>query len=122
MQNAFHHGGWGMFPTAIFGLFMIAMAVRYATRPDRKQLRVVVGLSAVTLLAGLLGTIAGTMKSFMASEGASDLALVGFGESLNVVALAICLMTIAALFTTIGLARSAPSQIARTGAADLHAP
>ncbi len=121
MPTAFHPGGGGLFPTAIVGVIMIAMAVRYAMQSDRTRLRVVFGTSALTFLAGLLGTVVGTMKSFTSYEGVSDHAIVGFGESLNCLALAICTMVVAALFTTIGLARALPSQATR-GTADLHAP
>ncbi|MEO8705558.1 MAG: hypothetical protein ABI867_36345 [Kofleriaceae bacterium] len=109
-----------MFPTMVVGLILVAVAVRFALAPDRRRLRVIVGMSALTLLGGMLGTVAGCIKSFTAFEGAGDLAIVGMGESLNNFALGLGMVVLSTIITTIGLARAGTATPARR--ADLTDP
>src|SRR5262249_53909638 len=70
MLEAFRLGGWGMFPTLIFGVLMIAATVRYAVRPERRFVPLQVTLGLLTLAAGCLGFVTGMIKTFLAMDSA----------------------------------------------------
>jgi uncharacterized membrane protein YfcA len=112
--EAFREGGWGMFPTAIFGILLVGVAVRYAIDPAKRLVPLLVSLGAVTLTAGALGFVTGFIKSVSAIEASPEhnpaLALLGAGEAANCVGLALCLMTIAGLATSAGALRIAARQ------------
>ena len=111
MIEAFHLGGFGMFPTAIFGLMLIAASIRYAGSPERRFIPLQVSLGVMTLAAGGFGFVTGLIKSALAIEGAGPdhrwIWVVGMGEALNNVALALLLLTIAAIASSIGALRIA---------------
>jgi hypothetical protein len=119
MIEAFHMGGWGMFPTATFGLLLVAASLRYALTPERRLAPLMVSLGLLTCASGGLGFVTGLIKSTLAIEGAGPekrwIWVLGMGEALNNVALALALSTFAALAASIGALR-----IARGG--DLSAP
>jgi len=104
--DAFHSGGWGMFPTALFGLLMMAVSVRYAVRPDKRHVPLIVSAGVLTMVGGLLGFVTGLIKSLEALGGVGPerrfIWLIGMGESLNNVGLALALVLAATLATTIG--------------------
>jgi hypothetical protein len=114
MGEAFHHGGWGMYPTTIFGLVLLVTAIRYAIAPDAVRSLVVRRLSLLTFISGCLGFTVGCIKTFM---HATELPAVelgstvvsGIGESLHNVALALCMLAIAGIAMAVGAARRAPS-------------
>ncbi len=115
MSEAFHMGGWGMYPTAFFGLLLVAAAIRYAMSPERRFVPIQVSLAIVTLASGGLGFVTGMIKSALAIEGAGPdkrwIWVLGMGESLNNVALAFALLTLAGLAASVGalrLARAVP--------------
>src|SRR3954464_7421001 len=88
MNDLFHMGGWGVYPTTTFGLITIAAALGYAIRAERHRLAVVRALSVVTLLSGVLGCVMGCIKSYTACGNADpkDVAtyvVLGTGESLS---------------------------------------
>jgi hypothetical protein len=105
MGDAFRLGGWGMYPTAIAGLVLIFCALRYASAPDAMRALVVRRLSILTFLAGALGTCAGVIKTCTHAQ-LGDV-VVGIGESLNCVGLALMTLVIAGIASTIGAARKA---------------
>lgn len=111
MGDAFHMGGWGMVPTTIFGVLLILASVRYAISPERRLVPLQMSLGVVTLASGCLGFVTGLIKSTTAlsSAGADKrwIWLVGFGESLNNVALALVLIVIGALAASAGALRLA---------------
>ena len=114
MGEAFHHGGWGMFPTSFIGLVLVAAAVTYWLKPDRRRRAVVRNLEVMTAMSGVLGFVTGVIKTFMAVGDADPrLAIVGTGESLNNVGLALCILILARILITLGSARdtSAPSEL-----------
>lgn len=116
MSEAFHQGGWGMFPTSLMGLVLLVVAGLYARRPEKGKLGVVLGFAAMTFLAGCLGFVAGAIKTLAATAQISDptmspgqLAAQGISESLQNVALALILLVLAAIVTTIGTIRASRS-------------
>ncbi len=113
MGEAFRLGGWGMYPTTIFGLVLIVTAVRYAAAPEATRALVVRRLSLLTFLSGCLGFTVGMMKTFLYAKDlpASELGTVivtGVGESLNNLALALSLLVIGGIAMAVGAARRAP--------------
>ncbi len=113
MGDAFHHGGWGMFPTTIFGLVLIGTAVRYAIAPDAARSLLVRRLSLLTFISGCLGFTVGCIKGFMAAAELptaelGNIVVGGIGESLNNIALALCMLAIASIAMAVGAARRAP--------------
>lgn len=107
----FREGGWGMFPTALFGLVMLGVAARYALRPERRFVPLLLGLGVVTLSSGALGFVTGLITTFRyvggVPEGQRWIALVGIGESLVNVAFALCFIVLASLAASAGALRLA---------------
>lgn len=109
MSEAFHHGGWGMYPTLVIGVLLVGAAVGYAWRPERRRLLLIVWLQALTLLVGTLGFVSGMIRAArIAGESPSPNAtiLVGLSESLHNVGLALGLVVAAGIAGAVGLARS----------------
>jgi hypothetical protein len=116
MGDAFHMGGWGMYPTLVFGLLLVTASIRYAMSPERRFVPLQVSLGMVTMASGGLGFVTGMIKSALAIEGAGPdrrwIWVLGMGESLNNVALALALVTVGAIAASVGavrLAREVPS-------------
>ncbi len=106
MLNGFRDGGFVMFPTLFIGLALLALAVRYARRPERRLLPLLGALGLLTMTSGALGFVMGAMKSLYAQDRVPDgmrwLSLLGIAESLNNVGLALLLLFLAAALATIG--------------------
>jgi len=111
MVEAFKMGGFGMVPTAFFGLLLVAVAIRYATSPERRYVPLQVSLGIMTLASGGFGFVTGVIKSFQAmGEVAADkrwIWMLGVGESLHNVALAFGLLTAASIIAGVGAVRIA---------------
>jgi hypothetical protein len=116
MNIALHHfidGGFGMYPTLLFGVALLAVAGRYATRPEKRYVPLLIALNILTVAAGALGFVTGVITTTgAASEIAgtgqlSLIALVGVGESLNNVAFALLFVVAGAMAVTLGAWRIA---------------
>jgi hypothetical protein len=113
MREIFHVGGFGMYPTALFGLLLIGVAIRYAVKPEARFIPLQITLGLLTLLAGMLGFVTGLITSFshmggVTGEGSSKwIPLIGAAESLHNVALALALVIVAVLAASVGAARLA---------------
>ena len=106
MQNAYHLGGWGMYPTTIFGFVLLAFAFQYARNPERRRLLVLRHLNVLVAMSGLLGFVTGTIKTFTNIEADKTYyAIIGVGESLVNVGLALCMLILARIITAFGAAR-----------------
>ncbi len=108
----FHDGGWGMYPTTLFGALLVTAAALYLLRPERRFAGVVLGLGVATLGAGLLGTATGIIASCRYLLRAPldqrfTLAALGTAESLNNLVLALILVVLASLIATAGALRAA---------------
>ena len=111
MMEHFREGGWGMFPTLVFGLLMLAVAVRYATRPERRYVPLLLGTGVVTLSSGALGFVTGLITTFryigQVGPDRRYLAIIGIGESLENVAFALIFAVLASLIASVGAWRIA---------------
>lgn len=110
-SNFFAAGGWGMFPTSMFGFFLIAASVLYAIRPGPRAARVTLTLAAVTFTSGLLGTFVGmgqSMHYIPRVEAGKQVAILALGceESLHVIVLGLILVTLAGVIAAVGTVRS----------------
>jgi hypothetical protein len=108
---AFREGGWGMWPTLIFGTLALAIAVRHAIRPRRELLPLIVGLGIATVFSGVLGLSVGVMTTIRYIRGVPEadrglIAMIGVGESLNNIAFALILAVLISLFGTVGAWRA----------------
>jgi hypothetical protein len=111
MGEAFRLGGWGMIPTMIVGLLLVASAVRYAMSPERRYVPLQISLGILTLACGGLGFVTGMMRSFSAVGAVPAderwIWMIGTSESLNNIALALALVSIGAIATSVGALRVA---------------
>jgi hypothetical protein len=115
MVEHFREGGMGMFPILIFGAVLLAVAIRYAVKPEKRLVPLLYGLGVLTLSSGGLGFVTGlivTAKAVGSNPEFHDqpglITIIGFGESLNNVAFSLIFVTLAAIAACIGA-----SQIAR---------
>jgi len=121
MLDSFRDGGVGMIPTLIFGVVLVALSLRYAARPEQRQVPLLISMGLLTNFAGALGFVSGvitTMKA-VAQVPAEEhwIAMVGLGESLNNMALAFALCVLATLCVVVGawrLSTAAVNGVAQT--------
>lgn len=111
MREMFHVGGFGMYPTALFGLLLIGASIRYAVKPESRFIPLQITLGLLTLLSGMLGFVTGIIASFSAMSGVPTggssawIPLIGAAESLHNVALALALVIFAVLAASVGAVR-----------------
>jgi len=111
MSEFFSAGGWGMYPTLLFGFLLVACSILFLFRPEPRYLASLVGLGAATSGAGLLGLCSGVMntlrylKQLPAEERFMAVAL-GVEESLHCAMLALVLLVVAGIFVSIGAVRA----------------
>ncbi|MFP2931722.1 hypothetical protein ACLESO_42385 [Pyxidicoccus sp. 3LG] len=125
MKEAFIAGGWGMYPTLLAGLGLIAACLQYARRPEARYVPLMVSLGLFTLMAGMLGFATGVLSVLRFLSGAdsaegSSILVVGVYESLHNVALALLLSTLGVLLASVGawrLSRGAGMLPSRSAAA-----
>jgi hypothetical protein len=67
-SNFFQAGGWGMYPTMLFGFLFLAVTALHALRRDARHLRVAIPLGVITFASGLLGTAVGICNSALYLE------------------------------------------------------
>jgi hypothetical protein len=114
----FRDGGWGMFPILVAGLALLTVAIRYAVRPDRRFVPLLVTLNVLTLSAGALGFVSGVITTATyfdqhATTLPSSIPFLGVGESLNNVAFALMFVVVAAIAMSLGawkVAREVPAE------------
>lgn len=110
-SNFYQNGGWGMWPTTLFGFFLVASCVLLMLRPEKRFVPLVARLGVLTFASGLLGTSVGFIKTFryvaetVPREEQLEIALIGVSESLNNLVLALLIIAISMLLATIGAAR-----------------
>jgi uncharacterized membrane protein len=111
MSNFFTAGGFGMYPTTLFGLILVVVAAIHAFKPRRALEPLIIGAGVATLLAGALGTAMGIQASANGLEGLVGdqkwAFAIGIGESLNCLVLGLVLAIVATLLATAGSFRLA---------------
>jgi dipeptide/tripeptide permease len=109
----FRDGGWGMYPTTLFGFLLVASGVLCLLRPERRFVPLALCLAALTLSSGLLGTATGVVNSFRYLERVPEvdqrftIAALGCAESLNNLVLALILVTLTGVLGAAASLRSA---------------
>jgi hypothetical protein len=111
MLEFFRDGGWGMYPTVLFGFLLVASGFLYLVRPESRYVAVVFCTALLTVGAGLLGTLTGLIATFryldhVPQPDQMKIAALGCAESLNDIVLALILVVIAGLPTLAGVIRS----------------
>lgn len=111
LSNFFRNGGWGMFPTAFFGFFLVASAVLVLLRPEQRYRSVAFCFGLLTVTAGVLGLATGLIKTFhyiwkVPPEQQLPIAAEGCAESLNNIVLAFFFVLVAGLLLTAGAIRA----------------
>lgn len=110
MSNFFEAGGWGMYPTTLFGVLLIAVGIAYAAMPERRFVPLLVSMGVVVFGAGVLGCVTGFITTFryIQKVPAADqhtITLLGISESLNNVVLAFIFIVLSTLIASIGALR-----------------
>jgi uncharacterized membrane protein len=105
--DRFKDGGWGMYPTLVFGLVLLATSVRFAQSSERRLVPLLVVLNWLTLTSGALGFLTGLVVTARALAGpgieeTTRIAFEGFSESLYNMVFALLFAMIAALAATLG--------------------
>lgn len=113
-SNFYQNGGWGMYPTTLFGFFLVATGVLLLFRPERKYVPLVASLGLLTLLSGMLGCSVGLVVSFryvqnLPAQEQFTVAVIGCAESLNNVVLALLIVVFTSLITSIAAFRALKS-------------
>jgi hypothetical protein len=103
----FQEGGWGMWPTLFFGLGALALAARYALKPNAALSRGLIGITIATVFSGVLGTAMGFINTFkyaakMPSNEQLPIAMIGVSESLWNIVLAMVFAVLVALIGAAG--------------------
>jgi hypothetical protein len=111
-DNFFESGGYGMYPTALFGFVLVLLACLYAFRPEARFLPVVVAMGFMTMAWGLMGMVTGLMHVFryvqyVGPDDAVKVAALGCAEAVVNVLFAVMLVIFAGLATLVGLSRRA---------------
>jgi hypothetical protein len=103
-------GGIVMWPTLAFGLLAVFAAWRYAAQPEATRSRQALAAGLLTVVSGLAGTTLGAIMTLTHMGGVQAdkqfIALIGLGESLCNLALALMLCTVAAALGVVGAFRS----------------
>ncbi len=119
----FRDGGWGMYPTTVFGFLLVAAGVLCLLRPERRFVPLVLCLGALTLSAGMLGTSVGVVTTFHYLPRVAEvdqrftIAALGCAESLNNLVLALILVTLTGLLGALAALRAALSSRAEPASA-----
>lgn len=107
----FRDGGWGMYPTSIFGFLLVASGILLVLRPERRYVSLVIALGLVTLGSGVLSSVVGIVNTFryvakVASAEQVRIAVLGCAESMNNLVLALILGVLTALLASIAALRA----------------
>ena len=112
MQEAFRHGGWGMYPTLLVVIWLLVTAGRFAFAPARDKLPSLIGLGVLTLFISIFNFVKALIHvtvnaaDIVDTKELMNAVVVGVGESLHNLALGFLGLTLAALLLVIGLLRS----------------
>ena len=110
-SNFYENGGWGMYPTTLFGFLLLVAGILLVLRPERRYRSLVTGLGVMTMASGVLGCCVGFINTFryiqkLPREEQVEIAALGCAESLNNVVLALIIILFTSLLITIGALRN----------------
>jgi hypothetical protein len=105
-------GGYGMYPTTVFGALLVAAGIAYALFPERRFVPLLISLGVAVFGSGALGTVAGFITTFQAiqklpADSQHAVTLMGISESLNNAAWAFVFIVLATLIASAGALRLA---------------
>lgn len=101
-SNFFTAGGFGMYPTLVFGFLLLAAIGLHALRREARYERIVFAFAILTVASGVLGTAIGVcntarfLEKVAAAEQLQVFAL-GIEESLHNLVLAMIIVILAGL-------------------------
>jgi hypothetical protein len=109
-DNFYANGGWGMYPTTVFGFLLILSACLHLLRPEGRYLPIVVITFCLTAASGILATATGLTIAFrfvQHVEAADQLrvAVLGCAEALNNVILGLILAIVGGMVALAGVVR-----------------
>jgi hypothetical protein len=109
-SNFFAAGGWGMYPTMLFGFFLLATTVLHALRPEPRFQRLTSALGVATFASGLLGSIVGICNSAhyldqVAPQDQLKVFALGCEESLHNLVLALIIILLGTIITAASAVR-----------------
>ncbi len=122
LDSFFHDGGFGMYPTLVFGLLSVAAALVIALKPERRFIPMVAALGATTFGSGMLGTVMGITMSLRAvarvpEADRATVVMIGAAESLNNMVLALVMVVLTGLIASVAAGRVALSSRAAVASA-----
>jgi hypothetical protein len=103
----FREGGFGMWPTLVFGVLAFGLALKHAIHAHPESMPLLIGLGLATLMSGALGAVSGFMMTFQAIQQVPQpqqgtIAMLGVSESLANLVLALVFCTLVPLLAGIG--------------------
>lgn len=106
----FVNGGWGMYPTTLFGVLLLGAGIAYAALPERRFVPLLVSLGVVVFGSGCLGCVTGFVSTFryiqqVPEAKQSMTTLLGVSESLNNLVLAFIFIVLSTLIASVGALR-----------------
>jgi hypothetical protein len=109
-DNFYENGGYGMYPTTLFGFLLVLSACLYLLRPESRYLRFVLTTGCLTIAWGVLGTLTALMVVFrfvqhVAAADQLRAAVIGCAEAINNLVLALILVALGGLVTLFGVVR-----------------
>ncbi|HCF62651.1 MAG TPA: hypothetical protein DFS52_32265 [Myxococcales bacterium] len=110
MSDFYLMGGWGMYPTTLFGALLVAAGIAYALLPERRFVPLLVSMGVVVFGSGVLGTVTGFINTFRHVQQLPEaqqraITLLGVSESLNNLVLAFIFIVLATLIASVGALR-----------------
>jgi hypothetical protein len=111
-DNFYQSGGYGMYPTTVFGFVLVLAACIYSFRLEQRFIPVVVTTGILTVASGILGTFTGLMVVFTYVQhvepgDAAKVAVVGAAQAFANIVFALLLTILGGLATLGGVLRQA---------------
>jgi hypothetical protein len=105
-------GGWGMYPTTLFGFVLVLAGCRYLFRPQSSLLRIIATSAVLTASSGVLAMCTGLLIVFTYVQSvppadAAKVAVVGAAQAMVNIVFALILVNLGAIPTLIRLIRDA---------------